>query len=206
MARDFTDRCRAARRQLPCFSRRGFRWRRRLRGKPLAAAKAWPWSAPARARFAFRRDPPSSATRPRRGQPPEQIARSNACGNGPANKLPLPIAESPGWAFPSPAAPAAHPQKCVALVILRHRGYQTRGKVLRQTIQSGILLLEKARDAIGIDRSRARHEDGGDFVLIAKQKIVGMIEDLSRPALFERDFALYGDEHVRRAPGGRVKR
>src|SRR2546430_10990419 len=45
----------------------------------------------------------------------------------------------------------------------------------------------------------------GNFVLVAENKIVRVIENLSRLALFEGDLALQGNQHRRRAPRRRIK-
>src|SRR6266700_3003715 len=78
-------------------------------------------------------------------------------------------------------------------VILRHCRHELRCKVLRQSFQRRVLLLEKA---LHIRR---------DLILIAKHEIVRVIEDFPRLSLFERDLALHRDQHRRRPPRRRIK-
>src|SRR3989442_2811320 len=89
----------------PGFSLRAFRSLPHPRGKPPAAAKAWPSFAPDPAPPASLHDPPSTATLPKSAKPPARISQSIAFGRRREGTAPPPAAELPEQAFPSPAAP-----------------------------------------------------------------------------------------------------
>src|ERR1700756_2911260 len=75
--------------------------------------------------------------------------------------------------------------RLVTLVVLCHRSHEPRSKVLRQPVKRGILLLKKALYV------------GRNLVLVAKQKVVRVIEYFARLALFEGDFTLHTHQHGR---------
>src|SRR6267378_1532739 len=199
MARDLRGTHRAAPRPRPGFSRRASRLLPHPRGKPPVAAKAWEASAPVRTPPASLRDLPNSATPPTSATLPARISRSIVFGSRREDTV-LPLAgELPEWASPSPAAPAILPAIPAPSIVLHHRRHQPRRKVLCHALQCRVLLFKKILNANWVVHVR------GDFVLVAENKIVRVIENLSRLALFERDLALQGYQHRRRAPRRRIK-
>src|SRR6516164_2612762 len=79
------------------------------------------------------------------------------------------------------------------LIVLRHHRHQPRRKILRQPIKGRILLIEEA------------FYIGRNLVLVAKQKVVRVIERPSCIALFQRDLALHRHQHRRGPPRSGVK-
>src|ERR1700682_2921027 len=192
MARDLRGTRRAAQRPRPGFSRRASRLLPHPRGKPPVAPKAWEASAPVRTPPASLRALPNNATPPRSATLPARISRSIVFGRRREGTVLPPAGELPEWASPFPAAPAILPVKPAPSIVLHHRRHQPRRKVLRHSLQCRVLLFKKVLDADWVVHVR------GNFVLVAKNKIVRVIENLSRLALFERDLAPHGDQHGRR--------
>src|SRR5216684_5699460 len=199
MARDLRGTHRAAQRPRPGFSRRASRLPPHPRGKPTVAAKAWEVSGPVRTPPASLRDLPNNATPPTSAMLPARISRSIVFGRRREGTVLPPAGELPEWASPSPAAPAILPAIPAPSIVLHHRRHQPRRKVLRHALQCRVLLFKKILNANWVVHVR------GNFVLVAENKIVRVIENLARLALFERDLALHGDQHGRRAPRCRIK-
>lgn len=97
----------------------------------------------------------------------------------------------PGPFVCAPYLPGGSPVK--QSISLRHGGYEPRRKVLRQPVERGILLFEKAL--------RIRR----DFILVSKQEIACVIEHFLRRRLGQRDLAFHGHEHGCRAPARGIK-
>src|SRR6266566_5386073 len=184
MARDLRDTHRAAPRLRPGFSRRASRALPHPQGKPIAAAKAWPSFAPGPAPPASRLDPPSIATPPKPEPPLAQIFQSIVRGKRRGDRLLHPAAISPEWAFLSLGVPAILSVKHGASIILHHCRHQSCRKILRQPVQRGVLLFKKVLNAGWVLRVRR------NLVLVAENKIVRVVENLSRLALFKGDFTL----------------
>src|SRR6202171_5261905 len=199
MARDLQGTHRAAPRPRPGFSRRASRLLPYPRGKPPVAAKAWEASALVRTLPASLRARPNNATPPRSATLPARISRSIVFGRRREGTVLPPAGELPEWASPSPAAPAILPAIPAPSIVLHYRRHQPRRKVLRHALQCRVLLFKKVLNADWVVHVR------GNFVLVAKNKIVRVIENLSRLPLFERDLAPHGDQHGRRAPRRRIK-
>src|ERR1700685_4042659 len=141
---------RAAPRPRPGFSRRAFRWLRRLRGKRPAAGKAWPWFATGPARLAFHRGPRSNAKQPRCEPPPGRTARSTACGTRRGGRVLRQEVGPQESLFHAPAVrpilpwkPAACFELLVCLIVFDDRRNQMRCKIQREPVQRGVLLFEK---------------------------------------------------------------
>src|SRR6266478_362549 len=184
MAPDPLGTRRAAPRPRRGFSPPASRSLRYPRGKPPAAAKASPWFAPDPAPPVSLLAPPNNATPPRSATLQPRISRPIVFGRRREGTALLPAAESPEWASPSPAVPAILPATLVPSIVLHYRRYQARRKVLRHAVQRRVLFLKKVFDAVCVIHVR------GNFVLVAENKIVRVIENLSRLALFEGDLAL----------------
>src|SRR5438132_10311281 len=200
MGRGLPSTRRAAPQLHPCFFLQAFRSLPRLRGKPLAAAKASPSFALAPALLASLRALPNTATRPRSAPLPAQTLQSIARGRHRADRLLRPVAISRQRASPSPAVPAIPLAKFAPSIILHHCRHQARRKVLSHTVQRGVLLLEKSCKCTGINLAGARCHHRGDFVLVPKQKVVRVIENLPGLSLFKGDLALHGHHHRRGSP------
>src|SRR3981189_1107456 len=191
MTRDPRDTLRAVPRPRPGFSRRASRSPPHSRGKPPVAAIAWPWFAPDPALPASPHGPPNNATPPKSAPPPARISRSiGICKRRADTSLPL-AKGLPEQACPSPAAQAIPAVKSAPSIVLHHRRHQPRCKVLRHSVQCGVLLFKKVLNAAGITCVRR------NLILVAKNKIVRVIENLSRLALFKRDLALQRNQHGR---------
>src|SRR5260370_34796115 len=79
------------------------------------------------------------------------------------------------------------------------RRYHPRRKTVGHGLQRGVLLLEKVLYAVWV-----RHVSR-NLVLVAKNEIIRVIQNLSRLAFFEGDLALHGDQHGGRPPRRRIK-
>src|SRR5438477_4258134 len=143
MARGLRGTHRAVQRLHPCFFLQAFRSLPHLRGKPPAGAKASPSFALAPALLASLLAPPNTATPPRSAPLPAQTLQSIARGRHRADRLLRPIAISRQRASPSPAVPAIPLTKFASSIILHHCRHEARRKVLRHTVQRGVLLLKK---------------------------------------------------------------
>src|SRR5207302_562023 len=143
MGRGLPSTRRAAQRLHPCFFLQAFRSLPRLRGKPLAAAKASPSFALAPAPLASLLAPPNTATLPTSAPLPARIFQSIVPGRHRADRLLRPIAISRQRASPSPAVPAIPLAKFASSIILHYCRHEARRKVLRHTVQRGVLLLKK---------------------------------------------------------------
>src|SRR5882762_2347856 len=199
MARDLRDKCRAALRPRPGFFHPASQWPPGPRGKSPAAVKAWPWFAPDPAQPASRRAQPNTATLPRSAPLPQRIYQSTVFDTRPEGTVLPQARELPGRVSPLPAAPPIPLAKSAPSIVLHYRRHQPRRKVLRHAIQRGVLLFKKVLNAVWIVCVC------GNLVLVAENKIVRMIENLSRLALFKRDFALQGNQHGGRASRRRIE-
>src|SRR5579859_3814057 len=111
MARGSPGTIRVARRPPPCFYLLVSQSPPLLRGKPPAAAKAWPSFAPGRAPPASRRGLPNTAKPPTSAPPPARISRSTARDMHPLDTALRQRAAPPEWSCSFPAAPATLPQQ-----------------------------------------------------------------------------------------------
>src|SRR5579859_1217614 len=109
MAQDSSGMLRDARRPLPCFYLLVFQSPPPLRGKPPAAAKAWPSFAPGPAPPVSRRGLPNTVKPPTSAPPPARISRSTAYGSHPLDTALRQGATSPESSCSFPAAPATLP-------------------------------------------------------------------------------------------------
>ena len=79
------------------------------------------------------------------------------------------------------------------LEVFGYGGYEALGEIAGQAVEGGILLLEEAFYV------------GGDFVFVAEDEFVGVVENFLRFGLRQGDFAADGDEHSGGAAGLRVE-
>src|SRR5271157_196094 len=168
-------------------------------GTPPAAAKASARSAPGPSRPASHPAALKTARPPTPAPLPARTSRSTRRGSGPANTARRPARATPPPLCPSPAAPAVLPQTFAPSIILRHRRHQLPCKILRHAIQRRITFLEKALHV-------CRGYRGGQFVLVAKQEVVRVIQHLVRGPLRQRHLALHGHQHHRSLRHGRRRR
>src|SRR5713101_3252162 len=85
--------------------------------------------------------------------------------------------------FPSEAGQRRVGRGVCYLEVFGYGGYEALGEITGQAIEGGILLLEEAFYV------------GGNFVFVAEDEFVGVVENLLRFGLRQGDFATDGDEH-----------
>src|ERR1700757_4212539 len=148
----------------------------RLPEKPPAAAKASAMSAPDPPPPGPPRYPPKTAKSPRSAPPPEHIFQSTVSGTRRANTAHRPATAPPGPASPSATAPETLPCSPAPSEILRHRGHQPRGKVLRHSVQCRIAFLKKVSHV------------GGQLIFIPEKKTIVVVENFVRRPVCQRHF------------------
>src|SRR6266568_1546934 len=161
--------------------------------RPPGEDRASATIAPGRARHRGPHRRRNSGTPPTRACLLGQSVRGSPPCKGPANRDPRRGEEWRGYAGPWPSGPVKPEQTPAPSEVLQDCGDQAGGEVAGQSIERGVLLLEETV------------EIGGDFIFIAKQKVVVAVERGFCGPVFEENFTANRDEHGGGASGGGVE-
>src|SRR6266849_2047557 len=175
----------------PC--RPNVRAHRTRQQRPPGEDRASATIAPGRARH---RDPHrrrNNATPPTHAYPLGHSVRGSPPCKDPANRDPRRGEEWRGYAGPWPGGPVKPEQMSAPSEVLQDCGDQAGGEVAGQKIERGVLILEETV------------EIGGDFVFIAKQKVVVAVERGFCGPVFEQNFTANRDQHGGGASRGGVE-